>query len=141
MIVRARAPLRLGLCGGGTDLSPFCDIYGGYVLNATIDLYAYAIIETRTDGRLRLVASDLGAEFEGVAAKSTVPDRPLALHQAVYARIIERFCGGQPRALTLTTYCDVSPGSRLGSASTLVVAMIKAFVEVPALPVSEYRLA
>src|SRR5260370_4850671 len=141
MIIRSRAPLRLGWGGGGTDLSPFCDVYGGYVLNATIDLYAYGIIETRADGRLRLVASDLGVEFEGAAATRPVPDAPLALHKAVYARIIDQFCVGEPRALTLTTYCDVPPGSGLGSSSTLVVAMMRAFVELVSPPPAEYAIA
>ena len=46
---RARAPLRIGLAGGGTDVSPFSETHGGCVLNATIDLYTHSYIKERQD--------------------------------------------------------------------------------------------
>ena len=142
MIIRARAPLRLGLAGGGTDVSPYCDIYGGLVLNATIDKYAYAVIEpSRESRRLRLLAADRQESWEGEAAGPFQFDGRLDLHKGVYSRIIREFNDGRPLPLTLTTYTDAPPGSGLGSSSTLVVAMVKAFVEWLNLPLGEYDIA
>jgi len=142
MIVRARAPLRLGLGGGGTDVSPFCDLYGGCTLNATIDKYAYTVIEPGSDPeRVRFVAADQQETWEGATAARLDLDGLLNLHKGVYNRIVRDFNGGRPLAFTMTTHTDAPPGSGLGSSSTLVVSMIKAFVEWLNLPLGEYDIA
>ena len=44
MRIRSKAPLRLGLAGGGTDIDAYCRNYGGRVVNVTIGLYAHTTI-------------------------------------------------------------------------------------------------
>ena len=141
MIIRSRAPLRLGLAGGGTDVSPFCDLHGGYILNATIDKYAYTIIETNDEEQVCFIAADQSKTWEGGAQPFFKPDGTLDLHKGVYNRIIACFNGGRPIGMTLTTFTDAPPGSGLGSSSTLVVSMVKAFVELLNLPLGEYEIA
>lgn len=141
MIVRARAPLRLGLAGGGTDVSPYCDIYGGYVLNATIDRYAYAVIQTLDEPFVRFVATDQQTEKVNTIAEPLTLNGKLDLHKAVYNEMIQRFNSGKPIPLEISTFCDAPAGSGLGSSSTLVVVMIRAFAELLNLPLDDYTIA
>lgn len=140
-VVRSRAPLRLGLAGGGTDVSPYCDIYGGFVLNAAIDRYAYAVIRTLDEPVVRFVATDQMVEKVRPAEVPLPLNGKLDLHKAVYNHIVQNFNGGKPIPLELSTFCDAPAGSGLGSSSTLVVAMIRAFAELLNLPLDDYTIA
>lgn len=139
--VRARAPLRLGLAGGGTDVAPYCDIHGGYVLNGTIDRYAYAVIKTLDEPIIRLVATDQQVEKVKAVDEPLVLNGRLDLHKAVYNEMMLRFNNGHAIPLELSTFCDAPAGSGLGSSSTLVVVMISAFAELLNLPLDDYAIA
>ncbi|MDO9163222.1 MAG: GHMP kinase [Methylococcaceae bacterium] len=141
MIIRARAPLRLGLAGGGTDVSPYCDIHGGFVLNATIDRYAYAVIKTLDEPVIRFVATDQQSEKVKALAEPLALNGKLDLHKAVYNHMIKHYNGGEPIPLELSTFCDAPAGSGLGSSSTLVVVMIRCFAEFLNLPLDDYTIA
>jgi D-glycero-alpha-D-manno-heptose-7-phosphate kinase len=139
--IRSRAPLRLGLAGGGTDVSPYSEDYGGAILNTTIDRYAFTFIETSADGRLRFIASDLGIEECFPLDMDAIAGARLQLHAAVYRRMINEFGGGRPIAITVKTSVDAPPGSGLGSSSALVVAMVEAFRALLDLPLGPYEIA
>ncbi|TDU71417.1 D-glycero-alpha-D-manno-heptose-7-phosphate kinase [Prosthecobacter fusiformis] len=138
---RARAPLRLGLAGGGTDVSPYCDLYGGQVLNATINHYAHCTIEPLNTAAIEFHALDIDqVEYHTACSHLKVPEG-LSLHRETYNLIVERFNDGKPLHLRMSTSADAPPGSGLGSSSTLVVAMIQAYSEWLRLPLGEYDIA
>lgn len=140
-IVRARAPLRLGLAGGGTDLSPYCDEHGGAVLNCTIDRYAYCFIEASPDAEIHFIAHDLGVQERLPCRPHALAAARLGLHAGVYRRMTQQYGGGEMPALTITTYVDAPPGSGLGSSSALVVAMVEAWRTLLGLPLGLYDVA
>ncbi len=141
MTVRARAPLRLGLAGGGTDVAPYCDQYGGYVMNAAIDKYAYAIVDEASDGMVELHALDRGASLRCEPGDTASGDPALQLLAGVYLRISRDYLGGARPAVRIRTYSDAPPGSGLGSSSTLVVALVAALAEYFGLALGEYETA
>jgi D-glycero-alpha-D-manno-heptose-7-phosphate kinase len=137
---RSKAPLRIGLAGGGTDVSPYCDLYGGAILNATVSLYAHANIELIPEDRIILQALDRREE-KSYPLSDTLPiDGELDLLKGVY-NWVQRIYPFKPKGLRLSTHVDAPAGSGLGTSSTLVVAILGAFVEMLKLPLGEYDVA
>lgn len=137
----AKAPLRLGLAGGGTDVAPYSDLYGGQVLNATISLYTHCEIELTTTRVIRFTASDFNESVEVPVTPRLKLDGPLVLHRAVYNRIVRDFNGGRELPVDVTTYSDAPPGSGVGSSSALVVCLVQAYCGLLGLPLGEYDVA
>ena len=140
MIIRSKAPLRLGLAGGGSDVSPYSDIYGGLVLNATINLYTHTTIEELTENCIYIDSYDADCHKKYALAKKLDINGEASLIKGVYNRIMKDF-DIEPRGFRITTYNDAPAGSGLGTSSTMVVCLIKAFVEWMSLPLGDYEIA
>ena len=140
MIYRSKAPLRIGLAGGGTDVSPYSDQFGGAILNATISLSAYAAIETLTENKIIIEALDRD-EQQSFDLLNVLPiDGTLDLLKGVYNRIQKDY-DPPVKGFRLSTFVDAPAGSGLGTSSTLVVAVLGAFKEMLKLPLDEYKIA
>ena len=139
--MRSRAPLRLGFGGGGTDLSPYCDEFGGVVLNATIDRYAYAHVSSRDDNSIAFCADDLSRDERLPCSLDFHIQEGLGLHRAVYRHMMLEHNGGIAAPLTITTTIDVPEGSGLGASSALTVALVEAFALAMELPLGPYDVA
>lgn len=140
MIYRSKAPLRIGLAGGGTDVSPYSDQFGGAILNATVSLFAYANIEPLDEQKIIVEALDRNEKEEYVYADELPFTGKLDLLKGVYNRIKKDY-GNPETGFRLSTYVDAPAGSGLGTSSTLVVAVIGAFVEMLKLPLGDYDIA
>lgn len=139
--VRSRAPLRLGLAGGATDLPAYCNAHGGVVLNATIDRYAYAHITLKAHGDIVFKADDLDQEERLPPSLDFDIREGLVLHRAVYRHMMAEYNEGQALPMTITTTIDVPAGSGLGASSALTVALIQAFAHAMQLPLGPYEVA
>ncbi len=121
--VRARAPLRIGMAGGGTDVDPYASEKGGSVFNTTISKYAYCTI-TPNDSKVMSIESTSYGRFEAPLDGGPLPlDGNMDLVKAVtnHFEIKEGF--------KMLLQSDAPPGSGLGGSSTVIVAAIAAVAE------------
>ena len=140
MIIRSKAPLRIGLAGGGTDVSPYSDIYGGAILNATIDLYAYASLEPLENSMIEFCIDGTDKTLVVNSESQLAIVEGFELFIGVYNRIIKEF-KLKPLSFRLTSYIEAPQGSGLGTSSTIVVSLLGAFVEWLKLPLGKYDIA
>ena len=139
-IIRSKSPLRLGLAGGGTDVSPYADLYGGAILNATINLYAQTSIELTGGNQIKFSSVDRDEQDSFAVGEAVEATGTNALAKGVYNRIKKDY-GIPDGGFELMTHVDVPVGSGLGTSSSLVVSILAAFVQWLKLPLGEYEIA
>ncbi len=128
MTAKAKAPLRIGLAGGGTDVSPYSDLFGGEVLNAAISLYAHATVNSKDADIFTFQHDDLDPVSFPLNREIGLAGDQYDLHAGVVNRFLKLF-GNFSNGICIETAVDVPLGSGLGTSSTLIVSIIGALLE------------
>jgi D-glycero-alpha-D-manno-heptose-7-phosphate kinase len=128
-MIIARAPLRLSLAGGGTDLPAFSRRLGGMVLSVAIDKYVYILLnKPRADDRLRLKYSMV----------EEVDDASLIQHELVKPALAAH---GIRFGLEVVSVADVPAGTGLGSSGAFLVALLRALAGMRGMEITPANLA
>src|SRR5262249_61367673 len=113
-MILARAPYRISLGGGGTDLPSYYSQHGGFVLSAAINKYVYiSVNQPAADELIRLKYS----RYEQVA-------HPDELQHDLVRPALKLL--NLDRRLEITSMADVSSGTGLGSSGTYLVSLLAA---------------
>lgn len=113
-MIITKAPFRLPIGGGGTDLPFFYSKYGGQLITAGINKYNYIILEERP------FYDEFYIRYSKMEVVKTVEEIQHTRIKAAlqYLKI--------KNPIEITAISDVPAGTGLGSSSTFLVALLKA---------------
>ena len=143
--VRSRAPLRISFAGGGSELSPFVEKFGGEVFASSIGLYAYVTIKVIDDGKseLTLTSQETGTTIKfgnhGQGAVRGEIHSNVRLAFACFRHLAGSHFIGKYSVL-ISTNADSPIGSGLGTSSVLTVAIVTALAELMDLDLSRIEI-
>jgi D-glycero-alpha-D-manno-heptose-7-phosphate kinase len=130
-----RAPTRISLAGGGTDLEAYYAVRGGLVISAAINRYCYVVVQQDDIDRIDIVASN----YHNVALEPSVNSLPWNGGYALPRAAVRHF--RLRRGLRIAFGSEVPPGTGLGSSSSLAVALVQALTTVVGEPLSRGAVA
>ncbi|HEX6123141.1 MAG TPA: hypothetical protein VFY89_08270, partial [Ktedonobacterales bacterium] len=135
LMLIVRAPVRISLAGGGTDLSAYYEPFGGLVVGTTINKYFYAILQDSGRAGVQLSSSDYATLYYHAPGEEMAWDGDLRLPRA----ILHHF--GINTGVEVFLACQVPPGTGLGSSSAAAVALVKGLSTLTGRPLSTLELA
>ncbi len=127
-VIFSRAPLRVSLGGGGTDLASYYRRHGGFLVAGAIDKYVYMLTHTEFQQRWRMKYSET-EEVDGVAQ----------IRHPILRETLMRHWHGRP--LEIASVADVPAGTGLGSSGAYTVCLIKGLAHARRISITPERLA
>jgi D-glycero-alpha-D-manno-heptose-7-phosphate kinase len=112
-VIFARAPLRIPLGGGGTDLPSYYREHGGFLIAGAIDKYVYMLVHTVFQQRYRMKYSQM-EEVDNVSD----------IRHPILRETLLRHWRGNP--LEVASIADVPSGTGMGSSGAFTVCLLKA---------------
>lgn len=138
--IRSKAPLRISFLGGGTDVPPFVNEYGGAVLNVTINKFAHCSVE-KDERLLRPIVFEKEYKLQALDLGKSVSYNTLSELKSEELKLLVEALKYFDIKTNMKTYVDVPPGCGLGSSSTLTVAITAALMEYIQAPLNPYNIA
>src|SRR5207302_2766915 len=111
-VIFSRAPLRISLGGGGSDLPSYYSEHGGFLVSGAVDKYVYMLTHTVFQRRYRMKYSEL-EEVDEVGE----------IRHPILRETLLRHWRGNP--LEIASVADVPAGTGMGSSGAYTVCLIK----------------
>lgn len=133
--IKSRAPMRISFAGGGTDVAPFSEEYGGAVLNSAISKYAYVTLSERESG-IVLKSSDYIPGLQYNEKRELVEDGKVDILKATIKNYLH-----SSRGMEISFFLDAPRRSGLGASASAFVALLSAINQAESLGMTRKRIA
>lgn len=112
-MIIVRAPVRIPIGGGGTDLPLYYSQFGGEWISAAIDKYIYVLVNKRFDNSLRISYS-----------KTEEVDNPEQVQHPIIREALKLL--GITGGIEIVSIADVPSNTGLGTSGSFTVALLTA---------------
>jgi len=112
-MILSRAPTRITLGGGGTDLESYYSSHGGFLIAAAVNRYCSVVASRRFYDSIRLSYS-----------QTEIKDKVADIDHRIFKACMEFM--GIDKGIELVSIADVPAGCGLGTSSSFTVALLNA---------------